>query len=372
MSILTLSLGIVLSLLTGVVSTLVYAAILWWLDRYEKEPWGLLSAAFLWGAIPAIVLSLLMEVIFDVPISALVEAGLPHEVLGSSAVAPLVEEGVKALALLGLALFFQREWDSVLDGIIYGGLVGFGFAMTENVLYFIGGLVEEGWSGWGLVVFLRVVPFGLNHAFFTGITGAALAFGLLARRLWQRWGVPLAGLGLAMGFHALHNLGATLGGLTAGLSCVLALFTDWGGVLMLVVVALLAARQEKSWLMQELGKEVERGVLTAEECALASSYRRRLRTRWQALRSGGWQQMRLWSRFFATATELAFKKRQWRRGLQDECGQKLIQQARLRLVALRRELGRPAPEGVRYCSHCGSPIPPGDEYCPQCGQSLSG
>jgi RsiW-degrading membrane proteinase PrsW (M82 family) len=36
---------------------LFYAVVFWWFDRYEKEPLPLLIAAFIWGAVPSIILA---------------------------------------------------------------------------------------------------------------------------------------------------------------------------------------------------------------------------------------------------------------------------------------------------------------------------
>jgi len=48
-----------LALLTGLAlaPALIYIMILWWLDRYEKEPVSLAVLAFVWGAVPAILLA---------------------------------------------------------------------------------------------------------------------------------------------------------------------------------------------------------------------------------------------------------------------------------------------------------------------------
>jgi RsiW-degrading membrane proteinase PrsW (M82 family) len=58
------------------------------------------------------------------------------QLYGYSISAPIVEEGIKAAVLFGLFLFFRREFNGVIDGIVYAGCVGLGFAMTENVLYY--------------------------------------------------------------------------------------------------------------------------------------------------------------------------------------------------------------------------------------------
>ena len=329
-------LGVFLSLLAGVVPTAIYATIIWWFDRYEKEPLWLLAVTFLWGAIPAIILSLIVELILGVPVSVLGE-GLFAEVVESGGVAPVVEEVAKAVALLGLFVFLRREFDNVLDGIIYGALVGFGFAMTENVLYFLSSLFAEGWAGWGVVVFLRAIVFGLNHAFFTSLTGAALGFARLARAAWEKWLVPLFGLGLAIAFHAIHNIGASL----AELSCLTILFsflTDWGGILVVFVVILLAAQQEKRWIIQELKEEVASGVLSPANYALTVSYRRRFAARWEALLGQSWQRWRQLGRLFHLATELAFKKYQLRAAGDGEDTRAAIARLRSQIVALRDEI----------------------------------
>jgi RsiW-degrading membrane proteinase PrsW (M82 family) len=330
-------LGVLLSLLAGVIPTVIYAAIIWWFDRYEKEPLWLLAVTFLWGAIPAILFSLIAELILGIPVSVLGE-GLLTDVVESGGVAPVVEEIAKATALLGLFVFLRREFDTVLDGIIYGALVGFGFAMTENVLYFLGSLFTEGWTEWGIVVFLRAIVFGLNHAFFTSLTGAALGFARLSRVAWEKWLVPLFGLGLAIAFHALHNIGTSL----AELSCLTLLFsflTDWGGVLVVFAVILLAAQQEKKWITQELEEEVTSGILSQADYALTVSYRQRSVARWEALMGWSWQRWRQLGRLFHLATELAFKKYQLRTAGDGEETTATIARLRSQIVALRGEMG---------------------------------
>lgn len=62
-------LGFLLAIVASTVPALIYGAIVWWFDRYEKEPSALLAAAFLWGAIPAIILSLIFQILLHIPIS---------------------------------------------------------------------------------------------------------------------------------------------------------------------------------------------------------------------------------------------------------------------------------------------------------------
>ncbi len=233
-------LDILLILFLSFAPMILYAVVLWWFDRYEKEPLGLLVTAFLWGAIPSIILALIMQIILDIPIVAISSNQLMYDLLGASVIAPITEEGVKALALLLLLLVIRREIDSPIDGLIYGGVVGFGFAAVENVLYLYGAYAEGGIGDVWSLAFLRAGIFGLNHAMYTGFAGLGVALSL---ELKQKWLKPLpivAGIVVAMLTHAMHNTLATLTEQTSSFMLILAILADWGGVFILLGVALAA------------------------------------------------------------------------------------------------------------------------------------
>ena len=101
-------LDVILIVGLGFIPMLLYATFLWWLDRYEKEPLALLLVAFLWGAVPSIILALIMQVVLDIPIVAISGNQLMYNLLGASVVAPLTEEGIKALSLLMLLIILRR------------------------------------------------------------------------------------------------------------------------------------------------------------------------------------------------------------------------------------------------------------------------
>ena len=287
----------------------VYAALLWWLDRYEKEPLALLGFAFLWGAIPSIILSLILELILDVPIAALSgENALAYNLLGASLSAPIIEEGTKALAVLGLFIAFPREIDSPLDGLIYGGMAGFGFAAVENFFYLIGGYANAGLGGAIGLGFLRAGLFGLNHAMYTAFTGLGVALALELRRAW-RFVLPVVGLGLAVAAHAYHNTFATFWGFTERGSMLLtAVVGDWAAVLILLVVAVwarwLEGRRIRAYLNQGYA---HRETLSADEVRMLSSPWRRRLARWGTLFNKGPERWWERGRFYHLITEAAFK-----------------------------------------------------------------
>lgn len=302
---LTFLLGFFLSCIATLVPTMLWSGLIWWCDRYEREPLSLLLGAFLWGALPAVILALAFELLLDAPMTQL-GSELASEVASSSLIAPIVEELVKGVALLLIVLLGRNEFDDVLDGILYGALIGFGFAMTENLLYFLGALAEGGWANWGVTVVLRGVVFGLNHAIFTACTGAGIGYTRAAQSRVGRLAAPVLGLGAAILLHMFHNLGAALASVSV-VSVLISLFNGVGGVVLVSAMLVLAWRREGRWLRSGLAEEVG-GLLTeADYTALLSLVGRRQMVA-AARRSGGAAAVRAAQRFQELASELAFRK----------------------------------------------------------------
>jgi RsiW-degrading membrane proteinase PrsW (M82 family) len=303
--------GVVLSLLAAFVPSAVYVAVIWWLDRYEREPWRLLLVAFAWGALPAVLLSVVLEYVLGNPFAS-VQPLLLQDLAGTSLIAPIIEELAKALALLVLFLVARREFDGVLDGVVYGAVIGFGFAMTENTLYFIEVLGIDRWMEWRAVVTLRSLLFGFNHAFYTALIGAG--FGLVAQTRRQlghwSWLFPVVGLMLAISFHAVHNMGLVLANSSMA-AFVIVVLMDWSGVLLLVAISMLALYQERQWIVSELSSEIGH-TLTLAEFMAAASFGRRFSLWLEVWRTGGWTAYRRASRQHRLVTELAFLKRRVR------------------------------------------------------------
>ncbi|HEY75357.1 MAG TPA: PrsW family intramembrane metalloprotease [Thermoflexia bacterium] len=335
--------GLLTAFVLAVVPMLFYAMILWWFDRYEKEPLHLIAAAFFWGAVPAVVLSLVSQVLLDVPLSELADPGLGTDLLSASLIAPLTEEPFKGLALLLLFIFYRREIDTPLDGILYGGLVGFGFATTENLFYFLHAFDVGGVVGTLKLAFFRAVLFGLNHALFTGCTGLGFALARTSPRWAVKITAPFLGLGAGITFHALHNAGATL----AVFACWPLLFSfvsDWGGVLMLFAIIVWASVRERAWIAQYLKDEVQRGTISEADYRVIQSYWARVRERtWTLLRGDVVRWWRL-GKYYRLATELAFAKHRRSDFKRERETHRRIQRLRRQLRALRVQMGDLPPE----------------------------
>ena len=105
-----------------------------WVDRWDPEPRIMLVLALFWGAGASVAGALLVgdtftEMFFE-------PAGVMDlDLFGAVIQAPVVEELTKGAGVLLVFWLNRSHFDGPVDGIVYGGMVGAGFAFTENILY---------------------------------------------------------------------------------------------------------------------------------------------------------------------------------------------------------------------------------------------
>jgi protease PrsW len=267
--------GLLISFFAAVIPTVIYTLIFYWADRYEREPKSLLAAAFLWGALPAIVASLILELTLGSPFVD-DPGSLAESLMEGAVVAPIVEEVTKAFALWAIFAWRRHDFDGVLDGIVYGALIGFGFAMTENFFYFVGAFDEGGFVQLTIIIILRAVIFGLNHAFYTSLTGIGFGLARHTKRSFLRVLWPSLGLCGAIFVHGLHNFGASITQVNAA-GILLTLAVAACGFALLVVVIILAWQQERRHMRSQLAEEVGILLTAAELELLVKRWRQPLR-----------------------------------------------------------------------------------------------
>ena len=102
---------LIVTVLGVALPTFIYSWLVRRIDRFEKEPTKYLIAAFLWGAIPAVVLGLVLELILGVPIEAILGKSIAGELAQTAVVAPIVEELVKGMAVAAVFFLRRREFD---------------------------------------------------------------------------------------------------------------------------------------------------------------------------------------------------------------------------------------------------------------------
>ncbi|HEX3198663.1 MAG TPA: PrsW family glutamic-type intramembrane protease, partial [Propionibacteriaceae bacterium] len=153
--------GALITTLLAALSFPVLILICFWLDRYEPEPARYRLAALGWGAVAAVALSFVGEALLF---------GLPgtNAFLDTAVAAPFVEESGKGLFLVAIVIFRRSEMHGLLDGIIYGALVGIGFAFVEDIVYYLQSLQA---GQLGATFFLRGIMGPFAHPLFAAATG---------------------------------------------------------------------------------------------------------------------------------------------------------------------------------------------------------
>ncbi len=326
--------GLLLSIFFGAVPMLLFAAWIYWLDRYEKEPLILLGGVFSWGAIVAAGGAFIINTAFGVGVYLFTQSESAANMTTSSLVAPVVEESLKGFAVLVVFLLFRSEFDSLLDGVVYASIAALGFAATENIYYiFSYGYQEKGLAGLFTLVFIRIILVGWQHPFYTAFTGIGLAIARLNRNVALKIIAPLIGWFLAIFTHAAHN---TLSDLFSGLGVggvLLGSAVDWTGWLMMFFFVVWAIHREQTYMVRNLKEEVAAGIITPRQYRVACSAWAQSGARFNALLEGRYAAT---SRFYQLCGELAHKKEQYLL-LGDERGNQM------RITGLREELTRLSP-----------------------------
>jgi RsiW-degrading membrane proteinase PrsW (M82 family) len=280
-----------------------------WLDRYEPEPRNLLVAGLLWGAFAATGAAIVFQGIGI--------AGGASERDSLAVVAPVTEELTKGAFLFLLLWWRRHELDGVLDGIVYAGMVGIGFAYTENILYLAAaydgtdGLGPGGTSALTVTFIVRCLISPFAHPFFTAFIGIGVGLAIGSRRLWVRLLAPLAGLALAALLHGTWN-SSTLSG-TGDFLVVYGtlMFPVFVGV---VAFAVYRRRSERPLLAEALQDAAERGLLPATDIPwLVDLPARRHARRW-ARHHGGQLAERGMRDYQAAAIELGYLHHRYLRG----------------------------------------------------------
>jgi len=260
------------------------------LDLFEREPLSLMVGAFLWGAVAVLPLALATN-------NALVELWI--KLFGASIgigwivaiVPPPVEEILKFIGIMLIFLIASNEFDDVLDGFVYGALVGLGFQVAEDMFYFftrfigpaqgvneIGALIEGYW--------IRVISGGLySHPLYASLSGMGIAYWAtrtdkpVSRRRLFLWG----GLLLAIALHVFWNaplLNGLLGDHPGPVNWLV--FSAIKGIPLLIFIGVivgLATRREQTYFRAITSPQVAADVVQPDELRTLSSLRSRFAAR---------------------------------------------------------------------------------------------
>lgn len=322
--------GFLVAFLLSFVPALLCAATVYWLDRYEKEPRILLGAVFGWGAVIAVIGAVVAQGFLEGFMTAAGSSAAATDLAGMALFAPVTEESLKGFAVLLVFLVLRREFDSVLDGIVYAAVVALGFAATEDLFYLYGEFTKSGMEGMLSLFVLRILMGIWDHPFYTSFIGIGLAVSRLSRSFFVRWTAPPFGWCLALGFHGLHNTLATLSEQTPALGGLM-LLVDWSGWLAMSLLIFILIRREGRLVGTHLKEELDAGRLSPEQYRTASSSWARTGARLRAVFKG---RMGATRRFYQVCGELAHKKEQLARLGDEGCNTALVEKLRAELAGL--------------------------------------
>ena len=322
---------LLVSLFFGFVPMFIFAYILYWTDRYEREPKVLLGAVFFWGVAIAAGGAFIINTVLGMGVYIFTGSESATDLATGSLIAPIVEESLKGLAVLIVFFVFRHEFDSILDGIVYAGIAALGFAATENTHYIYNmGYMDGGWEGLWFLVFVRVILVGWQHPFYTAFTGIGLAMARLNKSGLVKFIAPLAGFSVAMFTHAFHNTFASMIGGLSGLALGTAI--DWTGWFFMFIFILWALGNEQKLLKLHLQETYTLGLITAPQYHTAISAWKQSSARFRALTSGKYQAT---NRFYKILGELAHKKHQYHKLGNEKNNVEIIQKYRAELEALK-------------------------------------
>jgi protease PrsW len=254
-------------------------------DFLEREPILLLAAALGWGGLVATTTAITgNSAVYDL-LAKLVSPSFAAT-WGPAISAPAIEELLKTLGVVVIALVARKQINSVVDGAVYGAFVGLGFQVVEDFIYAVNAVAIAGrGDNVGPVIvtfFLRGFLAGLwSHTLFSAVAGAGVAYFVVRqnRSLARRITVAVGALMGAWLFHFVWNSPLLADGFGyGGFGVLLALLVKGIPALLMGLLLLrTASGREADFYLGELVGDPE--IATAKELAALRTGRRRMAAR---------------------------------------------------------------------------------------------
>ena len=328
----------ILALLVALLPLMIIIPTFLWLDRFEAEPRRYLVAAFLWGALVATIVAATVN---TSAMSILAASSTPTDAELATAVlvAPVVEEAAKGFFVLLVWWFLRREFDGVIDGMVYAGIAAAGFAFTENIQYLATAYSDGGRELLTATFISRCLLSPFAHPMFTVLIGIGVGMAAISRSVWVKVAAPVGGYLLAVLAHGLWNLAATTAG--SGMFAVYVLvevpiFVAW------VVLVFWARRREGVLIGTYLRPYADVGWFAPTEVTMLASMPRRREARAWARANAGRTGLSAMRSFQDAASELALLRRKMLIGHGDARAAAEEKKLLAAVVAQRRRfIGRP-------------------------------
>ncbi|MFO7991692.1 MAG: PrsW family intramembrane metalloprotease [Thermoplasmata archaeon] len=157
-------------------------------ERMNRISWGVVSVVFIWGAVFAIIIAVILSLLFINVLSAdsiqreyeflqnLKDPSIMTLVI-VCVVAPVVEEFTKVLGIFTVkGSIIEME-----DGLVLGAASGLGFAATENLLYESSAYFQQGLQAFIMVVIVRSIASTLLHGSASAVAGYGISKSMIGR-----------------------------------------------------------------------------------------------------------------------------------------------------------------------------------------------
>ena len=221
-----------------------------WIDRWEPEPPAFVIGAFLWGAGVSAFISGIVNTIFLVATQSMTATAMFS--------APFIEESTKAAFLIIVLLSTRRgraEFNSLTDALVYGGMVGLGFAWIEHIGYAL--MADDMSLAWQIIA-IRLVLTSYLHPVLTMIVAIGIWAGVSSKGA-MRIGWPVVAWCAAVFLHFLHNGSVELMG-TPGIFVAAA--AELATFISLIVLGVRSRKKEQQQIVAQLPAMVYFGWIT--------------------------------------------------------------------------------------------------------------
>jgi len=273
-----------LSLLLLAATAIPVAVIIYRFDQFEPEPAALIAIAVIWGGVVSLTFAAISNGYFLTFLQNVMDPDT-FESWGAAIVAPINEEFYKGAGLVLLFLLAKEEFDGLMDGLVYGAMIGLGFQVMENIQYFLMAASATDGSQMGAVVGTFFVRVGLagaySHMLFSGLMGFGFAYLVTQTQRSHRRRVGMAVLFflLAWAAHFVWNSPwlESLMGRDAGSFALALVIKGLPFLIFLLILALFARRRERQAFDSLIASEVGTDVLSEGEIEILRSGRRRRR-----------------------------------------------------------------------------------------------
>jgi protease PrsW len=283
------------------------------LDYLEREPPLLLATAFGWGGLVATSVAIPGNAALDSLLAKLGSPGLAAT-WGPALTGPTIEEPVKLLGVVMIALIARAQINSVVDGFVYGALAGLGFQVVENVLYAANEVAYAGqgdrvWPVLAVFVTRGFLAGPWSHTLFTALAGAGVGYAVVRRDRDRasRYGAALLCLAGAWLAHFLWNSPVLADGFGLGVPGQLfALLVKGTPALVMVLALVRAARhREADYYARVLSRAADPRLVTPDEIESLRSPAGRSAARRDGYARAGWRGARAVRRLQRAQAQLA-------------------------------------------------------------------